>query len=91
MEDVITEAPPPSRFFQEELNNFAPPSPPLPSPFLLFSNPKPDKLLRPQLILIAISSPSLYLFHSISSKTLIGSLTHRPSGRKSHEDRPGKP
>ncbi|KAJ0095601.1 hypothetical protein Patl1_16588 [Pistacia atlantica] len=35
MEDVLTEIPPPSRFFQEDLYNFAPPSPPLPSPFIL--------------------------------------------------------
>ncbi|CAM8979918.1 unnamed protein product [Rhodiola kirilowii] len=74
MEDVITDAPPPSRFFKEELNNFTPPSLPLPSPFVLFSNPKPEKPLRPELLLIAISSPSLFLFHNISSKTLIGSL-----------------
>ncbi|TXG56732.1 hypothetical protein EZV62_018045 [Acer yangbiense] len=74
MEDVLTEIPPPSRFFQEDLNNFAPPSPPLPSPFLLFSNPKPDVPLRPSLLIIAVSSPSLFIFNHISSKTLTGSL-----------------
>ncbi|KAM3753601.1 hypothetical protein ACB098_03G105600 [Castanea mollissima] len=74
MEDVLTEIPPPSRFFQEDLNNFAPPSPPLPSPFLVFSNPKPNEPLRPSLLIVAISSPSLYVFHQLSSKTLIGSL-----------------
>lgn len=74
MEDVLTEIPPPSRFFQEDLNNFAPPSPPLPSPFLVFSNPKPNETLRPSLLILAISSPSLYVFHQLSSKTLIGSL-----------------
>lgn len=74
MEDVLTEIPPPSRFFQEDLNNFTPPSPPLPSPFLLFSNPKPDVPLHPSLLIVAISSPSLFVFHHISSKTLIGSL-----------------
>lgn len=74
MEDVLTEIPPPSRFFQEDLNNFTPPSLPLPSPFLLFSNPKLDVPLRPTLLIVAISSPSLFIFHHISSKTLIGSL-----------------
>ncbi|XP_059431280.1 uncharacterized protein LOC132164741 [Corylus avellana] len=74
MEDVITEIPPPSRFFQEDLNNFTPPSPPLPSPFLVFSNPKPDEPLCPSLLIVAISSPSLYVFHHLSTKSLIGSL-----------------
>ncbi|KAK9275348.1 hypothetical protein L1049_022612 [Liquidambar formosana] len=74
MEDVVTDIPPPSRFFQEDLNNFTPPSPPLPSPFLLFSHPNPDKFFRPSLLIIAISSPSLLVFHHVSSKTLIGSL-----------------
>ncbi|CAL1373765.1 unnamed protein product [Linum trigynum] len=73
MEDVITEIPPPSRFFQEDLNNFAPPSQPLPSPFLLFSDPKTEPL-RPSLLIIAISPPSLYLFDNLCTKTLIGSL-----------------
>ncbi|XP_022146316.1 uncharacterized protein LOC111015554 [Momordica charantia] len=74
MEDILTEIPPPSRFFQDDLNNFAPPSPPLPSPFLLLSNPKPNEPLRPSLLVIAISSPSLYIFHHLSAKTLVGSL-----------------
>ncbi|XP_021293089.1 uncharacterized protein LOC110423253 [Herrania umbratica] len=74
MEDVITEIPPPSRFFQEDLNNFLPPSPSLPLPFLVLSNPKPDKPLCPSLLIIALSSPSLYIFHHLSTKTLIGSL-----------------
>lgn len=74
MEDVITDIPPPSRFFQEDLNNFTPPSPSLPCPFLLFSNCKPELPLRPSLLIIAMSSPSLYVFHHVSSKTLIGSL-----------------
>ncbi|KAE8667679.1 hypothetical protein F3Y22_tig00112383pilonHSYRG00298 [Hibiscus syriacus] len=74
MEDVITEIPPPSRFFQEDLNNFITPSPPLPSPFVVFSNPKPEKPLRPSLLIVALSSPSLYIFHHLSPKTLIGSL-----------------
>ncbi|KAG2301987.1 hypothetical protein Bca4012_060324 [Brassica carinata] len=74
MEDVLTENPPPSRFFQEDLNNFVSPSEPLPSPFILFSNPKPELPLRPSLLIVAISSPSLYVFHSLPSKSLIGSL-----------------
>ncbi|CAN0913235.1 hypothetical protein LINGRAHAP2_LOCUS27796 [Linum grandiflorum] len=74
MEDVITETPPPSRFFQEDLNNFAPASEPLPSPFLVVSNPKTEQPLRPALLIVAISSPSLYLFHNLTRKTLIGSL-----------------
>ncbi|KAF5443477.1 hypothetical protein F2P56_036031 [Juglans regia] len=74
MEDVLTELPPPSRFFEEDLNNFTPPAPPLPSPSLIFSNPKPDKPLRPSLLIIAVSSPSIHIFHHLSSKTLIGSV-----------------
>ena len=69
MEDVLTEIPPPSRFFKEDLNNFTPPSPPLPSPFLLFSSL--DKPLRSSLLIIAISSPSLSVFHHVATKTLI--------------------
>ncbi|XP_050374016.1 uncharacterized protein LOC126791585 [Argentina anserina] len=72
MEDVLTEIPPPSRFFQEDLNNFTPPSPPIPSPFLVFPTTAAD--LRPSLLIIAISSPSLHLFHTAASKTLIGAL-----------------
>ncbi|CAA6665857.1 unnamed protein product [Spirodela intermedia] len=43
MEDVVTDIPPPSRFFPEDLDNFASPSPALPSPFVLLSdrNPRP--------------------------------------------------
>ncbi|XP_020881256.1 uncharacterized protein LOC110228366 isoform X1 [Arabidopsis lyrata subsp. lyrata] len=74
MEDVLTENPPPSRFFQEDLNNFVPPPESLPSPFIIFSNPKPELPLRPSLLIIAISSPSLYIFHNLPSKTLLGSL-----------------
>ena len=73
MEDVITEIPPPSRFFEEDLNNFTSPSPLLPSPFLLFSQPH-HQPIKPSLLIIALSSPSLYLFHNFPSKTLIGSL-----------------
>ncbi|XP_050224300.1 uncharacterized protein LOC126673997 [Mercurialis annua] len=74
MEDILTEIPPPSRFFQEDLNNFTPPSPPLPSPFLLFSNPKPDQPFRPYLLIIALSSSSLCVIDRVPSKTLIGSV-----------------
>ncbi|PHU02157.1 hypothetical protein BC332_27408 [Capsicum chinense] len=74
MEDILTEIPPPSRFFLEDLNNFCPPSPPLPSPFLLISTPKREKYSRPSLLIIAMSSPSLQLFHHVSSKTLVGTL-----------------
>lgn len=74
MEDVITNAPPPSRFLLEDLNIFSAPSPPLPSPFIVFSSDIDKKPLCPSLLIISISSPSLYFIHSISSKTLIGSL-----------------
>nr|XP_043610546.1 uncharacterized protein LOC122582242 [Erigeron canadensis] len=74
MEDVLTELPPPSRFFLEDLNNFTPPAPSLPSPFVLLSNPISKTPLRPSLLIIAISQPSLYLLHYLSSKTLIGTL-----------------
>lgn len=74
MEDVLTDIPPPSRFFMEDLNNFTPPPTPLPSPFLLFGNPNLDKPLRPSLLVIALSSPSLYFSHHLSSKTLIGTI-----------------
>ncbi|XP_052185996.1 uncharacterized protein LOC127797280 [Diospyros lotus] len=74
MEDVITAIPPPSRFFVDDLNNFTPPSPPLPSPFLLFSPPNSHRHISPSLLIIAISSSSLHVFHQVSSKTLIGTL-----------------
>ncbi|XP_043722574.1 uncharacterized protein LOC122669789 [Telopea speciosissima] len=77
MEDVITEIPPPSRFFEEDLNNFTAPSPTLPTPFIVFSNPKPNlnSPLRPSLLIIAISTPSINLLHHcLSSKPPIGTL-----------------
>ncbi|OIT24250.1 PREDICTED: uncharacterized protein LOC109216352 [Nicotiana attenuata] len=74
MEDILTEIPPPSRFFLEDLNNFCPPSPPLPSPFLLFSTPDQEKFSRPSLLIVALSSPSLQVFHHLSSKALVGTL-----------------
>ncbi|CAK9149279.1 unnamed protein product [Ilex paraguariensis] len=74
MEDVLTDIPPPSRFFMEDLNNFTPPSPALPSPFLLFSTPNHGKPLCPSLLIFALSSPSLSFFHHVSSKTLIGTV-----------------
>ena len=73
MEDVLTEIPPPSRFFQEDLNNFTAPSPPIPSPFLVFPTTAAAEL-RPSLLIIAISSPAVHLFHTAASKTLIGTL-----------------
>ncbi|PIA56267.1 hypothetical protein AQUCO_00700540v1 [Aquilegia coerulea] len=75
MEDPLTEEPPPSRFFDEDLNNFTPPSPSLSSPSLHFTNPNTTLTsLSPSLLIIALSSPSIHLIHQISSKTLIGTL-----------------
>lgn len=74
MDDVITDIPPPSRLLLEDLNNFTPPPPSLPSPFLVFSNADSRKSFSPSLLLIAMSSPSLHLLHHLSSKTLVGSL-----------------
>ncbi|CAH9124062.1 unnamed protein product [Cuscuta epithymum] len=74
MEDILTEIPPPSRFFLEDLNNFAPRSPPLPSPFLMFATPNPEKYSHPSLLIIAMSFPSTHFFHHVSSKTLVGTL-----------------
>ncbi|KAK1419805.1 hypothetical protein QVD17_29163 [Tagetes erecta] len=87
MEDVLTELPPPSRFFLEELNNFTPPAPPVPSPFILLSNPTSKTPLQPSLFIIAISAPSLYLLHHVSPKTLIGTfiLPEVPSSGNSVE------
>ncbi|KAK7309939.1 hypothetical protein RJT34_07087 [Clitoria ternatea] len=73
MEDVITEAAPPSRFLEEDLNIFTPPSPSLPSPFLIF--PLQQQPLKPKLFIIALSPSSLSLFHShLSPQTLTASL-----------------
>lgn len=74
MDDVLTEIPPPSRFSQEDLNNFIPHAPPLPSPFLIFPKPKPNGPLQASLLIVALSSPSLYIFHHSRAKSLIGSL-----------------
>lgn len=74
MDDVITDIPPPSRFLLEDLNNFTPTPPPLPSPFLVFSPPDSAKTFRPSLLIIAVSSPSLHFLHHLSSKTLVGTL-----------------
>ncbi|RDY01093.1 Peroxidase 11, partial [Mucuna pruriens] len=73
MEDVITEAAPPSRFLEEDLNIFTPPSPPLPSPFLIFPHNQPLPL-KPSLLIIALSPPSLALFHRLLDKTPLASL-----------------
>ncbi|XP_020576811.1 uncharacterized protein LOC110022285 [Phalaenopsis equestris] len=72
MEDVLTDLPPPSRFFDEDLDNFATPTPSLPSPFLRLNPNRPN--LRPSLLIIAISTPSLSLLRRIPHKTLIGTL-----------------
>ncbi|KAK6157739.1 hypothetical protein DH2020_011987 [Rehmannia glutinosa] len=74
MDDVITDIPPPSRLLLEDLNNFTPPPPHLPSPFLVLSSAESKKTLRPSLLIIAMSSPSLHFLHHLSSKTLIGTL-----------------
>ncbi|KAA8532817.1 hypothetical protein F0562_033066 [Nyssa sinensis] len=74
MEDVITDITPPSRFLLEDLNNFTLPSPCLPSPFVVFSASDVKKPLCPSVLIIAMSSPSLCFFDTISSKTLIGTL-----------------
>ncbi|RYR56440.1 hypothetical protein Ahy_A05g022140 isoform A [Arachis hypogaea] len=76
MEDVITEASPPSRFLEEDLNTFTPPSPPVtPFPSLHFPQQQP---LTPKLLIIALSPISLSLFHPHllpPSVPLLASLT----------------
>ncbi|KAK7407636.1 hypothetical protein VNO78_09606 [Psophocarpus tetragonolobus] len=75
MEDVITEAAPPSRFLEEDLNIFTPPSAPLPSPFLIFPHNTPQPL-NPSLLIVALSPSSLSLFHpSLQTLTLTLTLT----------------
>ncbi|KAG0463954.1 hypothetical protein HPP92_020023 [Vanilla planifolia] len=74
MEDVLTEPPPQSRFFPEDLDNFATPSPPIPSTFLsIYPDANPDTF-PPSLLVIAISAPSTFLIGQISNKTPIGTL-----------------
>ncbi|MFX6573829.1 hypothetical protein ABTG52_12745, partial [Acinetobacter baumannii] len=74
MDDVITDIPPPSRFLLEDLNNFTPPPPSLPSPFLVFSSAESKKNFSPSILIIAISTPSLHFLHHLSSKNLVGTL-----------------
>ncbi|KAK6931411.1 hypothetical protein RJ641_003204 [Dillenia turbinata] len=80
MEDPLTDIPPPSRFFPEDLNNFTPPLPSLTSPSLSLSEPNAPR--QPSLLIVAMSSPSLHLFHHVSSKTLIGTLLIPESSSK---------
>ncbi|XP_021718288.1 uncharacterized protein LOC110686028 [Chenopodium quinoa] len=74
MDDVLTDIPPPSRFSDEDLNIFVPPSPSLPTPFIVLTDPYTNETLRPSLLIFAISPPSLHIFHHVSSKKLIGTL-----------------
>ncbi|KQK03321.1 uncharacterized protein LOC100843449 [Brachypodium distachyon] len=60
MDDVVTDAPPPSRFSPDDLDNFAVP-PPQPTPILVVSpNPSP----APRLLIVLISPTSLALLPS---------------------------
>ncbi|CAJ1932126.1 unnamed protein product [Sphenostylis stenocarpa] len=74
MEDVITEAAPPSRFLEEDLNIFTPPSPPLPTPFLIFPHNQQSQPLNPSLLIVALSPSSLALFHSLRTVSPAASL-----------------
>ncbi|CAA0828800.1 Unknown protein [Striga hermonthica] len=75
MDDVITEVPPPSRLLPEDLNNFTPPPAPLPSPFLVFPpHNSENTLLRPSILIVAMSSPSLHFLHHLTPKSLVCSL-----------------
>ncbi|KMT08356.1 hypothetical protein BVRB_6g140390 [Beta vulgaris subsp. vulgaris] len=74
MDDVLTDIPPPSRFFEEDLNIFTPPPPSLPTPSIVLSDPDANETLRPSLLIFAMSPPSLHIFHHLSSKKLIGTL-----------------
>ncbi|KAK9112898.1 hypothetical protein Scep_020417 [Stephania cephalantha] len=74
MEDVLTEAPPPSRFFDEDLNIFASPPPPLPSPFLILPNPNPNPPIHTPLLIIAASPAAIHLLRGVPGKNLVGSL-----------------
>ncbi|XP_047053242.1 uncharacterized protein LOC124659405 [Lolium rigidum] len=61
MDDVVTDAPPPSRFSPDDLDNFAAP-PPQPTPILVVSpNPSPPS---PRLLIVLISPTSLALLPS---------------------------
>ncbi|CAN6443661.1 unnamed protein product [Victoria cruziana] len=78
MEDVITDFPPPSRLFFEDLNNFSSPPQPLPSPFVLLSNPSPNadpfSTVDPSLLIVAVSRPSTFLLHHLRGKSLAGTI-----------------
>ncbi|KAF3789378.1 hypothetical protein EJ110_NYTH18523 [Nymphaea thermarum] len=76
MEDVIRDFPPPSRLFFDDLNNFSSLPHPLPSPFLLLSNPnaEPSSPLEPSLLIVAVSRLSTFLLHHLRRRALVGTL-----------------
>lgn len=86
MEDVLTEAPPPSRFLDDDLDNFAAPNPPLPAPLLL-SNPKNPRNQNLDLLILLISPSSLFLLPK-KTLTLASSLIlpELPLSRGPHID-----
>ncbi|WVZ13029.1 hypothetical protein V8G54_017559 [Vigna mungo] len=74
MEDVITEAAGPSRFLEEDLNIYTTPSPPLPSPFLIFPYTQQPQPLKPSLLIVALSPSSVALFHRLRTASPAASL-----------------
>ncbi|KAK3159712.1 hypothetical protein QOZ80_1BG0050130 [Eleusine coracana subsp. coracana] len=83
MEDVVTDAPPPSRFSPDDLDNFAAP-PPLPTPILVVS-PNPSTP-APRLLIVLISPTSLALLaHLPTPPPLHASLLLPELSLKSHE------
>ncbi|EAY73044.1 hypothetical protein OsI_00919 [Oryza sativa Indica Group] len=65
MEDVVTDAPPPSRFSPDDLDNFAAP-PPQPTPILVVSPANPSPAPR-RLLILLISPTSLALLPHLPS------------------------
>ncbi|ERN20545.1 hypothetical protein AMTR_s00068p00204290 [Amborella trichopoda] len=75
MDDVITDFPPSSMLDFEDLNAFSPPPPPLPRPFILWSNTDPSDLnFHPKTLIVANPKPSCFFLHHVTCKTLIGTL-----------------